>query len=152
MLLLTANESKHLGVGMALDKKPAGPRNSFIIRPTRPFFSLFPFRLPLWQRPCRHYRKFPFRWCHLSITASCCPFVVRSRRLSLTDSLWDLSRMRIPPSGHLSNYTDLWPLSATVIPVMSRISDALNGWARRASFKTHFRAFRAEQQKIKQQR
>lgn len=40
MLLLTANESKHLSVSMALDKKPAGPRNSFIIRPPRLLFFL----------------------------------------------------------------------------------------------------------------
>jgi len=51
MLLLTANESKHHSVGTADDKKPAGPRNSFIIRslslPTpspRPFFF---FSLPV---------------------------------------------------------------------------------------------------------
>lgn len=97
MLLLTANESKHLSVGMALDKKPADPRNSFIIRPPRLFFFFLSARF---ISHCGDGRaaiiaNFRFGDAACQLPRLVLPF---RRDVYLAGSLWDLSRMRIPLS------------------------------------------------------
>lgn len=104
MLLLTANESKHLvWVSGAIKNLLAhGIHLLFVLRLISPFlasslslFLTFPLppaavryvshlaRAATYSYMYRHYRKFPFRWCHLSITASCCPFAARPRDVYL---------------------------------------------------------------------
>lgn len=112
---------------MALDKKPAGPRNSFIIRPPRlspPFLFSPPASSlaaatavpPLSQisvsvMPLVNYRlALPFR-------RALATFIWPAR-----SGIYRTCEFR--RAADLSNYTDRRPLSVLMISAMSRISDA----------------------------
>lgn len=123
MLLLTANESKYLSMGMALDKKPAGPRNSFIIRPPRPFPS------PPVSSPIAATVVPPLSQISVSVMPLVNYRLALPFRRALATFIWPARSgiyrtCEFRRAADLSNYTDRWPLSALVISAMSRISDA----------------------------
>lgn len=147
MLLLTANESKHLSEGMALDKKPAGPRNSFIICPPRPFFPSLPVSSPTAATAVPPLSQ---------ISVSVMPlvnyrFVLPFRRAFAT-FIWPARSgiyrtCEFRRAADLSNYTDI-SLALIGAHDIGHVAHkrCLGEWTRRASFKC-FRAFCAERQK-----
>lgn len=151
MLLVTANESKRLSVGMALDKKPAGPRNSFIIRPPRPFFSSLPVPSPTAATAVPLLSQISVSVMPLVNYRLVLPF----RRVSAT-FIWPTRSgiyraCEFRRAADLSNYTDRRALIGAHDIGHVTNKRCPGGRARRASFKC-FRAFRAERQKIKRQR
>lgn len=117
---------------MALDKKPAGPRNSFIIRPPR--LSFFPLSLSLLPSPLLSFPTAATAVPPLSqISVSVMPLVnyrlVLPFRRAFATFIWPARSAiyrtcEFHRAADLSNYTDRRPLSAPMISAMSRISDA----------------------------
>lgn len=153
MLLLTANELKHLAWVSRAIKKPVGHgiHLLFVLRLLF-FFSLslfFAFRLS--PRPytaiIANFR-FVDATCQLPSRAA---LLSRAHDVYLSVRSGIYRAYEFRRATDLSNYTDRRPLSASAISAMSRVSDAVGGRARRASFKSLSCVFRAEQGKKKRE-
>jgi len=98
MLLLTANESKHLSEGMAFDKKPAGHGFHLLFASAPLFFLSSRFVSHCGNSRATIIANFRFgdATCQLPFRVALSPRVCD---VYLAGSLCDLSHMRIPPSG-----------------------------------------------------
>lgn len=148
MLLLTANESKHLAWVSRTIKKPVGHGIHLLFVLHLLFFLLsffFPFRLSPRQRP---YTAIIANFRFVDATCQLPPRTALSSHvhdvyLPVRSGIYRAYEFRC--ATDLSNYTDRSPLSVFAISAMSRVSDAVGGRARRASFKSLSCVFRAGQ-------
>lgn len=130
MLLLTANESKHLTWVSRAIKKPVGHgiHLLFVLRLLfSPLFFFSPFRLSPRQRP---YTAIIANFRFVDATCQLPPHSALSSRvhdvyLPIRSGIYRAYEFRC--ATDLSNYTDRRPLSAFAISAMSRVSDAVGG-------------------------